>query len=98
MKISKKNAKLLFEKYKINKAIVPFDEWVNGLNIELEHGTMLDNDLSNITNNDPDLTARIVIAHLLENPRYYYYLKKMEKIMDDNSNKSKKKKSTIFLI
>ena len=98
MKITKKNAKFLFEKYKINKDIVSFDEWVFGLNVELEHGSaaLYNSKITDITNNDIDLTAKIVIAHLLENPRYYYYLEKMEKEMDKKL--SKKKKINIFII
>ena len=33
---------------------------------------------TNVTKNALDKTAKIAIAHLIEDPRYYKYLKKME--------------------
>ena len=79
------------KKYKINADVVPSTEWHAGLNVELEHGTLLSK-MTNITNDNIDLTAKIVIAHLLENPRYYKYLVAMEKNMDKH-----KVKTSIFL-
>ena len=40
-----------------------------GMNIELEHGTR--NPITNITNDDPVMTAKIALAHLMEYPNYY---------------------------
>lgn len=77
MKITQTEGKKLGKYYNINFDIVPLNEWIEGLNIELEHGTKYGN-LTNITNNNLKITGKIVIAHLLENPRYYYFLKKME--------------------
>lgn len=76
MKITKKQAERLGKKFKINFDIISFDEWIIGLNIELEHGTKFK--ISNITNNGLDITAKIAIAHLIEDPRYYHYLSKLE--------------------
>ena len=83
-KINIDRAKELGKYFKINYNVVPFKEWHAGLNIELEHGsdiyrTSKQNKIVNITNNNEKITARIAIAHLLEDPRYYYYLQKMEK-------------------
>ena len=50
-------------------------EFHMGLNVELEHGTKGN---WNITNNDPIATAKIALAHLDELPDYYTRLKKME--------------------
>lgn len=75
--ITKKKAKDLGEHFKINFKVVPFLEWYNGLKIELEHGSKLGK-LTNVTKNALDSTAKIAIAHLIEDPRYYHYLKKME--------------------
>ena len=75
--ITKKQAQELAQKYNINLDIVPLDIWHKGLNIELEHGIKYGN-LTNVTNDDPNKTAQIVIAHLLENYKYYQYLIKME--------------------
>ncbi len=48
-----------------------------GLNVELEHGTR--NLVTNVTDDDSILTARIALAHLAEFPDYYTRLDKMEK-------------------
>ncbi|AOR23592.2 hypothetical protein BGI42_07540 [Clostridium taeniosporum] len=60
-----------FSKEKFN-----LDEFLMGLNVELEHGTRFPN--ANVTNNDPILTGKIALAHLLEFPDYYTRLKKLE--------------------
>lgn len=51
-----------FDKYNI-------DDLLRGMNIELEHGSI--NQLTNVTNDDLILTAKIAIAHLNEFPNYY---------------------------
>lgn len=51
-----------FNKFNIN-------DFITGLNIELEHGK--NNNITNITNNDHELTAKIALAHLNEHPNYY---------------------------
>ena len=45
------------------------EEFLDGLHIELEHG-LVDPD-TNVTDDDPLTTAKIVKAHLNENPKYY---------------------------
>ena len=50
------------------------------MNIELEHGYV--NPITNVTNNDLLMTAKIALAHLMEFPNYYneeYGLPAMEK-------------------
>lgn len=91
MRISKKVAKELFVKYKINESVVKPEEWHYGLNVELEHGSKLRVGLVNVTNDNLDMTAKIVIAHLIESPEYYFYLRKMEASLE------KTKKINIFL-
>lgn len=76
MKITKAQAERLGAYFQIDFQVVPFEEWLIGLNIELEHGTK--NTFTNITGNNLKSTAKIAIAHLIEDPRYYYYLKKQE--------------------
>jgi hypothetical protein len=44
-----------------------------GLNVELEHGTKGN---WNITNNDAVMTAKIALVHMDESPTYYKDLKK----------------------
>jgi hypothetical protein len=95
MKISKQLANNIGKKYNIDFNIIDKNQWHYGLNVELEHGTKLGN-LTNITNNDIDLTARIVIAHLLESPDYYLRLYKMEKNI--NQYWSNRKKPNIFTV
>ena len=45
------------------------DDFITGINIELEHGLI--NPVTNVTNNDLLLTAKIALAHLNEFPNYY---------------------------
>jgi hypothetical protein len=47
-----------------------------GMNVELEHGKR--DPLTDVTKDDPLLTAKIALAHLNEFPDYYVRLKKME--------------------
>ena len=68
--ITKTTAIILAKKYNINLDIIPIDEFLFGLNVELEH--------RNITHGNYKITTKIVIAHLLEDPRYYYFLRKLE--------------------
>jgi hypothetical protein len=76
--ILKKNALSLAKKFNINLDVVGLDQWIEGLNTELEHGNKFGN-MTNITHNNNVITAMIVLAHLLEDPQYYIRLKKMEK-------------------
>lgn len=67
--------------YNINNALyaakilnVKFDkftpsEFLTGINIELEHGTI--NPSTNVTNDNLITTAKIALAHLNEFPNYY---------------------------
>ena len=64
-----------FDKYTI-------EEFLEGINIELEHGTI--NPKTNVTNDDLLLTAKIALAHLNEYPNYYnkdYGLKTFEQFL-----------------
>lgn len=47
-----------------------------GMNVELEHGSI--KPLTNVTDNDPLMTAKIAMAHLAEFPDYYTRLQKLE--------------------
>lgn len=51
-------------------------EFQVGMHVELEHGTIYPE--TNITNDDPVLTGKIVAAHLMELPDYYSRLIQME--------------------
>jgi hypothetical protein len=52
-------------------------EFTMGINVEFEHGTRFPE--TNLTYDDPKLTAKIAWAHLKEFPDYYTRLSKMEK-------------------
>ena len=56
----------------------PFDvdEFRAGMDVELEH--VLHDDQTNVTGDDPLVTARIAWAHLKEFPDYYTRLDRME--------------------
>ena len=45
------------------------EEYLEGLNIELEHG-LIDSE-TNVTNDDGVMTGKIAYAHLKENSKYY---------------------------
>jgi hypothetical protein len=57
-----------------------------GMNVELEHGSH--DEETNITNDDPEMTAKIAWAHLKEFPDYYLRLNKMEDAVLDKSDYS----------
>ena len=57
-----KKLNIKFDKFTI-------EDFLTGLNIELEHGLV--NPLTNVTNNDLELTAKIALAHLNEYNDYY---------------------------
>lgn len=61
------------------------EEFLEGINIELEHGTI--NPETNVTNDDLILTAKIALAHLNEYPNYYnkdYGLRVYEKFLEEH--------------
>ena len=56
----------------------PFDveQFRAGMDVELEHG--LHDPATNVTDDDPQVTAKIARAHLNEFPDYYARLERME--------------------
>jgi len=56
----------------------PFDveQFRMGMDVELEHG--LRDPATNVSDDDPHVTARIALAHLNEFPDYYTRLEQME--------------------
>ena len=60
-------------------------DFLRGINIELEHGLV--NPMTDVTNDDLIMTAKITLAHLNEFPNYYnkdYGLKKFEEYLKSN--------------
>ena len=51
---------------------IDLDEFRQGLEVELEHGTVFKD--ANVTNNHPVITGKIVLAHLKESLYYYKLL------------------------
>jgi hypothetical protein len=62
----------------IDWASAPFDveQFRAGMNVELEHGRH--DPVTNVTNDDPHVTAKIALAHLNEFADYYTRLERME--------------------
>ena len=60
------------------------EEFLDGMNIELEHGTI--DKLTNVTNDNIITTAKIALAHLNEFPNYYnpvYGLRTFERYLEN---------------
>lgn len=71
----------------INWNTFDIEQFRMGLETELEHG--LADPVTNVTNDDLIMTAKIALAHLKEIPDYYTRLRKME---SDAENELKPKK------
>ena len=76
-KINSTDAKQIGDDLGIDWNEVNLEEFTQGLNVELEHGTRYPE--TNVTNNDRAMTGKIAWAHLKEFPDYYTRLEKMEK-------------------
>lgn len=73
--LAAKKLNIEFDKFTI-------EEFLDGINIELEHGKA--NPLTNVTDNNLITTAKIALAHLNEFPNYYnknYGLKMFEEYL-----------------
>jgi hypothetical protein len=75
-------ARLIGEEIGIDWSTSPFgvDEFRDGMDVELEHG--LHDAETNVTDDDPHVTAKIARAHLNEFPDYYTRLEQMESEAD----------------
>ncbi|MBQ7140010.1 MAG: hypothetical protein IJO32_00740 [Bacilli bacterium] len=66
------------------------DDFLRGINIELEHGNIRPE--TNVTNDNLMMTTKIALAHLNEFPNYYnleYGLPMFEKFLKYKQNKVK---------
>ena len=78
-----------------NKLNISFDkfskeDFLTGINIELEHGKINSN--TNVTNNDLEMTAKIALAHLNEFSNYYdnnYGLPAFEKFLKEKIDENR---------
>jgi len=77
--ISAEEARRLGSEIGIDWASAPFDveQFRMGMEVELEHGSH--DPQTNVTDDDPVLTAKIALAHLKELADYYTRLKRMER-------------------
>jgi len=74
--VNPEEAEIILKAMDIKGMDIPVDVFRDGLEVELEHGTMyLD---ANVTNNHPILTGKIVLAHLHESMDYYARLEVAE--------------------
>jgi Mn-dependent DtxR family transcriptional regulator len=71
-------ARLIGAEIGIDWDTAPFEveEFQSGMNVELEHG--LHDVVTNVTDDDPHVTAKIALAHLNEFADYYTRLDRME--------------------
>jgi hypothetical protein len=71
-------ARRVGEEIGIDWASAPFevDQFRIGMNVELEHG--LRDPHTNVSDDNPHVTAKIALAHLNEFPDYYTRLERME--------------------
>ena len=75
------------KKLNIDFSKFSIEDFIKGLNIEREHGFV--NPITNVTNNDLEITAKIALAHLNEFPNYYnsrYGLTMFEKFLKEKMN------------
>jgi hypothetical protein len=74
--VTEKEASKILEIVNEQKMNISLEDFKQGLEVELEHGTMYKD--ANVTNNHPILTGKIVLAHLKETMDYYKRLEVVE--------------------
>lgn len=81
---SEKDIKNIANKLNVDFSKFSLDDFITGINIELEHGLVSPD--TNVTNNDLEMTAKIALAHLNEFSNYYnkeYGLPAFEKTLNE---------------
>jgi hypothetical protein len=74
-------AKQIGEALGIDWRAFDVEQFLAGLEVELEHGTV--DTQTNVSNDDALITGKIALAHLKEFPDYYTRLSAMEKEADE---------------
>ncbi|MBU1202324.1 MAG: hypothetical protein KJ583_03525 [Nanoarchaeota archaeon] len=74
---TKDEAKQIGEKLGVKWDEFDVEEFMVGMNVELEHGKR--DPKTNVTSDDPLLTGKIALAHLNEFPDYYERLERLER-------------------
>lgn len=80
--LSLNDAVILINNLNVKLGKFSIKDFITGYKIELEHGTISPD--TNVTNDDPIITAKIALAHLNEYPDYYnekYGLPAMERYL-----------------
>ena len=67
--INEKQAKDVASKLGVSFDKFSLEDFLVGINIELEHGCI--SAITNVTNDNLEVTAKIALAHLNEFPNYY---------------------------
>jgi DNA-directed RNA polymerase alpha subunit len=83
-----KEAKSIGEKLGIDWKEYDVEQFRMGLDVEREHGTV--SPATNVTNDDPTMTAKIALAHLNEFSDYYTRLEVLEEEAKAALNERKK--------
>jgi len=78
---TKEETKKIGDKLGIDWNEFSLDELTAGMDVELEHGTT--DSQTNVTNDDPEMTFKIALAHAKECKTYYKRLAQMEKEYED---------------
>lgn len=76
MRFTKTQALKIGNKLKIDWKKIPFEQFAIGINVELEHGKKYARYGTNVTNDDPIMTGKIALIHIIEVKDYYTKLKK----------------------
>lgn len=85
---SKRCAKETGDIIGIDWSEIELKQFYMGMNVELEHGKLYAYK-ANVTTDNPILTGRIALAHLLEIPDYYTRLNIMERKAEKYNHKHK---------
>jgi len=85
---------LLAKKTGTDISTYDMDELIQGMLVELEHGTQ--NPETNVTDDDPEKTFKIVLAHMDELSDYYTRLKKMESEADSVKTDDSEKEDDLY--
>lgn len=90
MNINKKTSRRIGNQLNVDWEEIPFSEFHMGMNVELEHGSKISSK-TDITGDNLEITGKIALAHLLEDPEYYTKLKKIEDGKKGRGKKLQKK-------
>ena len=81
MRFTKAQALVIYNKLKsqnknVNWRKIPFEEFAVGINVELEHGLKYKRYGTNVTNDNPIISGKIALIHIIEVEDYYTKLRK----------------------